>query len=132
MSTCNIDQLFELWGDPTAGGKPPFADHKEMYQTIDATLLGDIPWDSIKLKYSGNRPDGAVSPWMDQTYEFWYRPAYALVARMLSNTDFNGEFDYVPYWDFLADSNQRRYENLMLGDWAWRQAVRAFMYCKTC
>ncbi|KAN0093226.1 hypothetical protein V8E55_004010 [Tylopilus felleus] len=110
MSAGNIDRLFELWGDPTAGGKPPFADHKEMYQTIDATLLGDVPWDSIKLKYSGDRLDGAVPPWMDQTYEFWYRPAYALV------------FDYVPYRDFLADSNQRRYENLMSGDWAWRQA----------
>ncbi|KAN0094367.1 hypothetical protein V8E55_002654 [Tylopilus felleus] len=122
MSAGNIDWLFELWGDPTAGGKPPFSDHKEIYQTIDATLLGDVPWDSIKLKYSGDHPDGAVPPWMDQTYEFWYRPAYALVVRMLSNTDFNSEFDYVPYRDFLADSNQRRYENLMSDDWAWRQA----------
>ena len=121
-----------MWGDPTAGGKPPFGDHKEIYQTIDATLLGDVPWDSIKLKYSGDHPDGAVPPWMDQTYEFWYRPAYAHVVRMLSNTDFNSEFDYVPYQDFLADSNQRRYENLMSDDWAWRQAVRAFTYCKTC
>ena len=44
---------------------------------------------------------------------------------MLSNPDFDGEFDYSPYRDFLEE-DERRYEHLMSGDWAWAQAVRHF------
>lgn len=127
MSSNNIDRLCGLWGQSLrsdqGGPSPPFTDHKELYETIDATPLGDVRWESFKLKYNGERPNESVPPWMDQTYEFWFRPAYALVENMLSNTDFNGEFDYAPYRDFSQENEKRRYENFMSGDWAWMQAV---------
>ncbi|KIO12258.1 hypothetical protein M404DRAFT_125359 [Pisolithus tinctorius Marx 270] len=102
---------------------PPFADHKELYNTIDTTPLGNVPWDSFKLKYSGEHPMGAVPPWMDQTYEFWFCPAHSLIADMLANTEFNSEFNYTPYWDFSKDSKKQWYENFMSGDWAWMQVI---------
>ncbi|KIK80513.1 hypothetical protein PAXRUDRAFT_15746 [Paxillus rubicundulus Ve08.2h10] len=41
---------------------------------------------------------------------------------MLANTEFDGEINYVPYWDFLEQDETRRYENFMSRDWAWQQA----------
>ena len=55
MSTGNINKLCDLWGRllGTTGTWPPFSDHKELFATINATPLGDVPWDSFKLKYNG-------------------------------------------------------------------------------
>ena len=102
----------------------PFIDHKELYETIDSTLLGDVHWDSFQLRYSGEQPAENVPPWMNQPYKFWYRPTHTLVASILSNTDFHGEFDYIPFRDFSVDNHQHCYQNFMSGDWAWLQAVR--------
>ena len=59
---------------------------------------------------------------MDETYEFWFHDAHALVESMLLNTEFDGEIDYVPYRDFTETETQR-YENFMSGNWAWTQVV---------
>lgn len=124
MSAGNIDKLCDLWGQllGTTGTWPPFSDHKELFAMIDATPLGDVPWDSFKLKYNGKCPTEDVPPWMDETYEFWFHDAHALVESMLLNTEFDGEIDYVPYRDFTETETQR-YENFMSGNWAWTQAV---------
>ncbi|KIO07298.1 hypothetical protein M404DRAFT_23786 [Pisolithus tinctorius Marx 270] len=110
MSATNIDRLCDLWGQllhtEQGSNMPPFADHKELYNTIDTTLLGNIPWDSFKLKYSGEHPMGAVPPWMDQTYEFWFHPAHSLIVDMLANAEFDSEFNYTPYQDFSKDSEK--------------------------
>ncbi|KAF9238354.1 hypothetical protein BU15DRAFT_88408 [Melanogaster broomeanus] len=129
MSGGEVDRLCELWGrslqSDSGGALPPFTDHKELYKTIDATQVGDVQWDSFSLKYDGERPSiGDVPPWMDIPYDFWFRPAYRLVERLLSNTDFDGEFDYVPHRDFAGENEARCYENFMSGDWAWTQADR--------
>ncbi|KAF9218202.1 hypothetical protein BS17DRAFT_811782 [Gyrodon lividus] len=65
-----------------------------------------------------------IPPWMDIPYDFWFRPAYSLVERQLSNTDFDGEFDYTPYRDFTGENEEQHYENFMSEDWAWMQADR--------
>lgn len=126
MSAGNIDQLCQLWASSLhtdeAHCPPPYIDHKDLYDTIDATLLGDVPWESFKLKYSGARP-AVVPPWMDCNYEFWFRPAYSLIANMLTHPDFDGEINYIPYRDFSKDDEKQRYENFMSADWAWIQAV---------
>ena len=124
MSAGNIDQLCDLWAHSNPGCVPPFINHKDLYDTIDATKLGDVPWESFELKYSGEHPTN-IMPWMDQPYEYWFRSARSLVANMLSNPDFDGEFDYSPYRNFLEE-DERRYEHLMSSDWAWAQAIRHF------
>ncbi|KAI5984035.1 hypothetical protein EDD15DRAFT_2390543 [Pisolithus albus] len=121
MSASKIDKLLYLWGCSN-GSRPPFSDHNELYETIDATKLGDIRWDTFKLRYNGERPTDNVPPWMDEEYEYWYRDPSTVVENMLSNTEFDGEIDYAPYRDFTAGDKKRRYENFMSGDWAWLQA----------
>ncbi|KAF8833748.1 hypothetical protein BDN67DRAFT_992789 [Paxillus ammoniavirescens] len=127
MSAGNVDRLCNLWvhslhvEEPEGHHAPPFIDHKDLYGTIDATPLGDVLWESFKLKYHGECPV-VTSSWIDENYEFWFRPARSLVTNMLSNMDFDGEMDYAPYRDFSQDSEKRRYENFMSGDWAWSQA----------
>ncbi|KAF8430439.1 hypothetical protein L210DRAFT_3614681 [Boletus edulis BED1] len=43
-----IDTLLHLWGVSLAvhGDAPPFANHQDLYETIDVTSLGDVPWTS--------------------------------------------------------------------------------------
>ena len=31
--------------------------------------------------------------------------------------------DFIPYWEFDATNNQRRWEDFMSGDWAWEEVV---------
>ena len=136
LSAGNIDELCNLWGlslgDNSSGGPPPYVDHKELYATIDATTLGNISWRSFKLRYNGECPLGTVPSWMTQTYEFFYRSPDHIAWDMLSNPEFDGHIEYVPYWDFMHTDNTRQYEHLMLGDWAWTQAVSGLPSSSTC
>ncbi|KAI6115048.1 hypothetical protein EDD17DRAFT_1433626, partial [Pisolithus thermaeus] len=89
----------------------PFSDHNELYETIDATNLGDIQWDTFKLRYDGKWPTDNIPPWMDEAYEYWFCDPSTLIENMLSNMEFDGEIDYAPYQDFTAGDRKQRYEN---------------------
>jgi hypothetical protein len=49
------------------------------------------------LKYNGEHPAKNSPPWVDAGYEFWFCDSHKLVTNMLSNSEFEGEMDYVPY-----------------------------------
>ena len=91
MSTRNIDNLLDLWAATLLqhGDTPPFANHTDLFNTIDATLLGDIPWQTFSLNYSGEDgeedPDGP--PWMTSTYDVWFRDPHLVVKNMIDNID---------------------------------------------
>ncbi|KAI0360029.1 hypothetical protein OH77DRAFT_1586687 [Trametes cingulata] len=123
MSARSISVLMSLWAADVIrlGGRPPFADYAELYATIDAITLGDVPWRCLKAGYRGPRPTSDVPSWMDETYEIWYRDPRQIALRMLGNPDFDGEFDYAPYREFTRHGD-RRYCNFMSGNWAWLQA----------
>ena len=125
-----------LWGlslgDNTTGGPPPYVNHKELHATINTTTLGNIPWRSFKLWYNEERPSGTVLSWMTKTYEFFYQSPDHIAWGMLSNPEFDGHIDYVPYWDFTHTDNTCQYEHLMSGDWAWTQAVSGLPPRSTC
>ncbi|RPD70597.1 hypothetical protein L226DRAFT_547722 [Lentinus tigrinus ALCF2SS1-7] len=123
MSGKNISKLMELWAADVAryGGQPPFADHADLYTTIDAILLGDVAWRCLKGQYQGPRPAGIVPAWMDEEYDVWFQDSRELVLRMLANADFKDEFDVAPIREYTHAGN-RRYHNFMSGDWAWREA----------
>lgn len=126
MSAGDINTLTSLWGATLAphGAKPPFHNHTDLYNTIDATPLGDVPWDSFSLKYDGDIPTGDVPSWMQDDYEVWFRDPKQLVENMLANPDFKDQFDYSPLQEY--DVNEKhRFQDFMSGDWAWKQAVRA-------
>lgn len=128
MSAGNIDKLLKIWGQHAAstGGEAPFRSHKDLYETIDSTPVGDVPWQSFNLSYDGPRPDledGDVPAWMDDEHAVWFRDPRELIQNLLSNTDFHGEFDYMPFQEY-DDIGNHRYQDFMSGNWAWRQAVR--------
>ena len=94
-----------------------------MYNTIDSTPLGDVPWQSFTLNYNRDLPDGEVpAPWMEMNYNVWYRDPHTLIYNIKSNLNFKGEFAYAPYHKYSQDV-QHCYEDMMSGYWAWKQAV---------
>lgn len=127
MSGTNIDRLMDLWASTLLkhDDSPPFANHTDLYRTIDSIPLGDIPWESVSLKFNGTQPDGELPPWMEQEYQIWFRDPRAVIHQMLANPEYNNNVDYAPVQVFNKDGN-REYKNLMSGDWAWKQAVSFF------
>ncbi|KAG1719032.1 hypothetical protein EDB19DRAFT_1898883 [Suillus lakei] len=87
---------------------PPFADHKDLHNVIDATQLGDVPWQCFSVQYSGERPE-VVPLWMDDEFEVWYRDPRAMAHNIIANPNYKDEIDYAPF-------------HFMSGDWAWQQA----------
>ena len=130
MSAGNIDILLDLWAASLFkhDDQPPFASHQDLYDTIDATPLGDVPWDNFSVRYNGIRPESEVLSWMDASFEVWYRNPRTLVQNMLSNPDFDNEFDYAPLQEHDLDGNHR-FQNFMSGNWAWKQAVSKHCSC---
>ena len=54
-SAGNIDTLLDLWSALLFkhGDKPPFTSHCDLYNTIDVTPLGDMPWERFGVHYNG-------------------------------------------------------------------------------
>ena len=122
-SAGKIDNLLYLWGLSLAvhQDEPPFANHKDLYETSDSTPIGNVPWKSFGVRYEGSPLPGDLPSWMNQTYNVWYCNPRAVIKNIFLNTDFDGEIDYVPYRDFLDGSH--RYKDFMSGDWAWEQVA---------
>jgi hypothetical protein len=123
MSAGNIDTILELWAASLAShnDSPPFANHQNLYNTIDATPIAGVPWQSATLSYDGLRPEQPPS-WMESEYTIWFRDPRLLFKNLLENPDFSKSFDYTPYQQY-DNKGKRRYEHFMSGDWAWKQAV---------
>ncbi|TDL21907.1 hypothetical protein BD410DRAFT_840292 [Rickenella mellea] len=129
MSAKNIDTLMDLWGATLSqhDDEAPYANHKDMYNVIDHTKLGEVPWQSFTVKYKGPKPDHNVPPWMEDEHTVWFRDPHGVVKKMLANPDFKDEFDYAPLCE-EDDNGKRRWKNFMSGDWVWNQAVE-FIPC---
>ncbi|KAG1816667.1 uncharacterized protein BJ212DRAFT_1446794 [Suillus subaureus] len=102
---------------------PPFADHKDLHNVIDAMQLGDVPWQCFSAQYTGEQPE-VVPPWMDEEFEVWYRDPCAMAHNILANPTYKDEIDYVPFCEYDASDEMRQWKDFMSGDWAWQQAVR--------
>jgi hypothetical protein len=123
MSAGNADILLELWAASLASHteSPPFSDHQDLYNTIDATPIGGVPWQSATLSYDGPRHEQPPL-WMESEYTIWFRDPRLLFKNLLENPDFAQSFDYTPYQQY-NNKGKRRYEHFMSGNWAWKQAV---------
>ncbi|OSD01140.1 hypothetical protein PYCCODRAFT_1369831, partial [Trametes coccinea BRFM310] len=128
MSAGNIDALLQIWAATLVphGAPPPFASQADMYNTIDRTALGDVRWESFTLSHSNDagHGDADVLPWMSAEYSVFYRDPRTVIHNMLANPDFKDDIDYAPFRETTPGPNgdQRRLENFMSGEWAWRQA----------
>ncbi|KAG1815846.1 hypothetical protein DFJ58DRAFT_720308 [Suillus subalutaceus] len=79
----------------------PFTDYKDLYSVIDATQLGDVPWQCFSVKHTGERPE-VIPLWMDKEYD--------------------GEIDYVPFHEYDILDDKRQWKDFMSRDWVWQQA----------
>jgi hypothetical protein len=127
MPAGQIDTLLDLWAASLLkhNDAPPFTSHKDMYKAIDSIAHGDVKWENVKLKYTGELPAENVPSWMLAEHEIWYRNAKSIANNMLANRDFVGEIDPAPLRDY-DENGARQYHNFMSGEWVWTQAVR---YC---
>ncbi|KAG1871740.1 hypothetical protein DFJ58DRAFT_713741 [Suillus subalutaceus] len=113
-----------------SGDTPPFADHKDLYSTIDVIPLGEVAWESFTMKFNGegsvpsDSDSEARAPWMDTAYTAWFQDPHAVVHNMLTNPDFKDEMEYVPYCEWKGEGGDAKWQwrNVMSGDWAWNQA----------
>jgi hypothetical protein len=124
MSGGDANFIFNLWAASLAAHNdtPPFANHTEMYETIDSTPIGDVSWESFTLEYDGVRPNDDIPSWMTKEYDAWFRNPRDLVHNIISNPDFDDKFDYGPLQEYTTDG-VHRFQNVMSGDWCWKQAV---------
>ena len=119
MSASNINFVTGLWAAFLAphNDSPPFKNAKDMYDMIDSTPLGNIPWQSFTLNYNGPPPDtlgpdGKSPPWTTADYDIWFRNPHLLVQELIANPEFKGQFDFTPYQEYSADG-QHCFENFM-------------------
>ena len=121
MSQGNIDILMELWATMNGDGQAPFQDHQEMLAIINAINDGDATWQSFTVSYSGTRPSKDPPDWMLKDYTVFFRDPLTMVRNIISNPDFNGQFDYAPYTEF--ENEKQCLSDLISGNWVWKQAV---------
>ncbi|KAG2112213.1 uncharacterized protein F5147DRAFT_744532 [Suillus discolor] len=117
MSAAQIDTLLDLWAATLIrhNDSPLFTGHRDLYETIDSTPLGDVAWET------GVKPAEEILLWMTDKYDVWFHDPRLLVHHMLSNPDFDTEIEYDPYRDY-TNNDQCCYKNFFSGDWAWKQA----------
>ncbi|KAI9434179.1 hypothetical protein H4582DRAFT_2081203 [Lactarius indigo] len=123
VSATNINTLLEIWAQSLAEANQPapFKSHEHMHAKIDASVLGDVPWQCFVVNLSADVDDHSPE-WMRASYEVWYRDPDVVVTNMLSNPDFAGQFDLRPYINLDA-RGKRRWSNVMSGNIAWRHSV---------
>ncbi|KAF9227239.1 hypothetical protein BS17DRAFT_861754 [Gyrodon lividus] len=124
MSAPKIDVLLDLWASTLYPykAKPPFADHRHMYKTIDATAIGDVKWQSFSASYTGKIPTVHPPPWMLEKYLVWFRDPRQVIHKVLGNPSFTNEMDLSPFEEYSTEDQIRHYKDFMSGEWAWQQA----------
>ena len=94
-----------------------------MYATINKIKHSNTPWETWTVSYMGPLPPGWPPKWMTATYKFSCQNTHQLLHQQLAPLHFKNRTNYQPYRQFNKTTRKRVYTNLMLGDWAWLQAV---------
>ena len=124
MSTSKVNTLLDLWASSLYphGASPPFTDHRHMLNTIDLMTVGDVWWQSLSVRYTGEIPeiDPRLGCHKNTTSGFetlvllCIKYLLILVLRMV---------DLCPFQEYTTDDQIQQYKDFMSGDWAWDQAV---------
>ncbi|KAF8875258.1 hypothetical protein CPB85DRAFT_1378657 [Mucidula mucida] len=125
-SKADIDEIMECWSLSLMGTDRtgPFSDHDHLFNSIDAIPFGSAPWKCFQTADDPTLPPTAPS-WMKERYQIWYRDPDVVIANMLSNPDFAGEFDTRPYVHLGADG-KRRWSEFMSGNYSWNHATKIY------
>jgi hypothetical protein len=127
MSGTKIGELMDIWAayQQNRGEEmdPPFLGAKGLYDTINATEVGDVAWQAFSIQYNGDIPADKVPTWMTASYEVWFRDPLAVMEGQIGNKDFSGELDFAPKRIFSTEG-KRQFTDLMSANWVWNQAVQ--------
>lgn len=132
LSKKKANHLLELWAAALVphGLSPPISDHVDLLRQVDSIPLGNVPWECFCLSYDGPPHETSRPPeWKITEYEVWFRNPRKVIHGILGNSEFNGHIDYSAYREF--EGSQRRYCDMMSGDWTWRQSVRYITGART-
>jgi len=99
----------------------PWKNVNELYSMINSIAVGGVGWKSYKFHYTGPKP-AALPQWMEETYDLNVRDVLTILEHQISSTQFNGQFDYVPYQEYDSTGNCV-YSNLMSAFWENREVV---------
>ena len=102
MSTANIDKLMTMLAD-LQDRKFLFEDHNNLCDTIDASNLGDVPWQHSSFRYDKELPDDQVPRWMTELYEVYYHDSCDVIKNIIADTTFKHAFNYASYQEFNED-----------------------------
>lgn len=119
-------KISEAFGEDCAGLdnlESPYSGSRDLHSTIDSIPFGDVPWQGFKVRYKGELPPNPPA-WMTKEYEVWYRDPLQVLEAILGNPKFADHMDWASKKLYGSDG-KRHYIDLMLGDWAWEQSVRA-------
>lgn len=121
MSASKVDALLDLWASSlySHGAGPPFTNHRHMLNTIDSTTVGDVRWQCLSIRYTGEIPQINPPSWMSQEYDVWFRDPRLVVHKILGNRSFAGKINLRPFQEYTTDDQTRQYKDFMSGDWAW-------------
>ena len=131
MAGTKISDLMDVWAayqqiyevDATYG--PPFSNAQDLYNTIDSTEVGEVPWQAFSVEFDGESSGDSGIPlasWKRKSYEVWFRDPLKIVEAQIANKDYACEMDYAPKRMF-SRARKRLYTDFMSGNWAWEQAV---------
>jgi hypothetical protein len=122
----HIEKLFSLWEAHAlkSASSAPFSSLKDMLDHVDAITLGDTPWQSFNVCYTGEVPEEGAPLWMSEKYECHFRDPRALLADMLADRSFNGHFDDAAYIKINAQGERVR-KDFMSANFAWLSSVRS-------
>ncbi|KAF8489871.1 hypothetical protein F5888DRAFT_1869464 [Russula emetica] len=104
---------------------PPFSDARDLYDVINSTELGDVPWEGFAITYDGEVPDNPPN-WMSTPYEVWFCDSLLVMESQIGNRDFGNEMDHAPKQVF-SQTGTRQFCDLMSGDWAWGKQYNIFL-----
>ena len=102
MSEGNISELMQIIGEWARmlfaeDAEPPFADAKDMYETIDASEHGHVQWRSFSLSYkSEDLEEEMDAPWKQKPYDVWFHEPREVLKMQLGNRDFAKDMDFAP------------------------------------
>jgi hypothetical protein len=133
MPQGQIDSLLQIWARTmvNTGKNPPFCNARDLYDTIDATEDGHIPWQSFLLSYQPKEDEviGETS-WKRKSFDVWFRDPHKVLLGQLLNRDFAKEMDFAAKEARDSKTKIRRFRDFMSGEWAWGQSVRIIILSK--
>ena len=106
MPAGQIDDLLNIVAmmNAAAGGEASFTTHKDIYNTINATTLGNTPWDHFNLNYQGKTDENSPS-WQTEDFTVWFCNPLTVLHNLLSNCNFEEGFDYSPFQEHDGNNN---------------------------